>query len=71
MSVTLDASSGSKVKSTPGLCRMQRRSTSVAPGAVTRCSREPAPADSPNTVTFEGSPPKAATLSWTQDRAAS
>jgi len=41
-----------------------------AEGIAIRLSTEPPPADSPNTVTRAGSPPKAAMLRWTQRNAA-
>jgi hypothetical protein len=41
-----------------------------ASGEARRVFTEPPPADSPKIVTLPGSPPKAATLSFTQCRAA-
>ena len=61
-SATRSTSSG-RVWSIPGLCRMHRRNKPALAGEASRWASEPAPADSPNTVTFVGSPPNAAMLS--------
>ena len=52
------------------LCMMARRKSPAAAGVPMRVPTLMAPADSPNTVTFPGSPPKASMLSRTQVRAA-
>ena len=58
-------------KKVPGtLCAMARRNRPAAAGMTSRAAIAPAPADSPNTVTRPGSPPKAAMFSRTQRSAA-
>jgi hypothetical protein len=55
---------------TAPLCRIARWNRPCAAGSVSKAPMLMAPADSPNTVTRCGSPPKAAILSWTQRKAA-
>ena len=68
-SVTAAARSGAK--NVPGTdWAMARRNRPLASSIASRAAITPAPADSPNTVTLAGSPPKAAMLSLTQRSAA-
>ena len=53
-----------------GLCAMARANSPAAEGVAIRWSTALAPADSPNTVTLWGFPPKARMLSCTHQRAA-
>ncbi len=63
------ASSG--VVSVPAmLCAMARRNSPADSGEVNSAATAVPPADSPNTVTLSGSPPKFAMLSCTQRSAA-
>ena len=67
--VTSAASSGEK--NVPGtLCAIARRNRPAARGMTSSDAIAPAPDDSPNTVTWSGSPPNAAMFSWTQRSAA-
>ena len=52
------------------LCTIARLNRPLARGIASREAAQPAPADSPKTVTWPGSPPKAAMLSRTHSRAA-
>ena len=67
--VTSAASAGEK--NVPGtLCAIALRNRPAASGMTSRAAMEPAPADSPKTVTRSGSPPNAAMFSRTQRSAA-
>ena len=68
--VTAAASCG--VRNVPGTdWAMARLNRPWALSIASRAAITPAPADSPNTVTLAGSPPKASMLSLTQRSAAS
>ena len=59
-------------KKVPGtLCAMARRNSPRARGMANSAAMDPAPADSPKTVTRSGSPPKEVMFSRTHSRAAS
>ena len=61
----------SLVKNEPGtLCAIARLNRPLALSMASMAAITPAPADSPNTVTLAGSPPKPSMLSLTQVRAA-
>ena len=62
---------GAGGRAAPGLWRMARWNRPAAAGAVSSREIEAEPAEKPNAVTRDGSPPKAATFSRTQARAAS
>ena len=69
-SETLSASSRGATKFADPLCRIARRKSPRARGMPRRVATLIAPADSPKTVTFAGSPPKAAISSRTHSSAA-
>ena len=70
MAAAMSVASAS-VKYTPGtLCAIARWKRPLALGMAISAAMQPAPDDSPKTVTRPGSPPKAAMLSWTQRSAA-
>jgi hypothetical protein len=65
------SAASASVKYSPGtLCAMARRNSPRALGIDRSAAMQPAPADSPKTVTRSGSPPNAAMLSCTHRSAA-
>ncbi len=69
MPTAVASASGMAVEPTP-LSRIALSKSPLAEGMTSRQAMLMAPADSPNTVTFRGSPPKAAIWSRTQRNAA-
>lgn len=71
---TCQSKPGSSRESSPSSrmprdCKMAPENGSGSGGCTRSCIADQAPADSPNSVTFVGSPPNFAMLSWTHCKA--